>query len=94
MAAQFTKEDVIPLSHAADYARGEIIALVQRDQVCHLDDLLLRRTLLAIRGKLTPQLLEEVAQISGASLGWDAPRIDWEIARSQKILHERHAVSL
>ena len=94
LAAQITKEATTPLNHAPDYARGEIIALVQREQVCHLDDLLLRRTLLAIRGQLTAQLLEEAAQITGASLGWNAPRIDREIARTQKILYERHAVSL
>ena len=94
MADQISKEAAIPLCHAPDYARGEITALVQRDQVCHLDDLLLRRTLLAIRGQLTPQLLEETAQITGASLGWDAPRIDWEVARAKKILCERHAVPL
>lgn len=94
LARKIALEEARPLDHLTDYALGEISELVQQEQVCHLDDLLLRRTLIAIQGKYTPELLAETAQITGAALGWDAPRIDWEMARTRKILRERHAVSL
>ncbi|MCY4008816.1 MAG: glycerol-3-phosphate dehydrogenase/oxidase [Anaerolineaceae bacterium] len=94
LAHKIPPEEAKSLEHLEDYARGEISELVQQEQVCHLDDLLLRRTLIAMRGSLSHELLVEIAQITAEALGWDAPRTERELARAQKILRERHAVMI
>ena len=93
-ARAITPTDASPLSDASAYAHGEIALLARQDRVCRLDDLLLRRTLLAFRGEITAGLLSETARIAGASLGWDAPRMESEIARTEEILRERHGIDL
>ncbi len=94
LAFAISPTDASPLAHVPAYARGEIARLARQDRVCHLDDLLLRRTLLAFRGEITAELLLETASIVGAALGWDAARMENEIARAEKILRERHGLDL
>lgn len=52
-----------PLAHAAHYSRGEIISLIQREQVAAVSDLTHRRTDLAFTGALSDQCLEEIEMI-------------------------------
>jgi glycerol-3-phosphate dehydrogenase len=80
--------------HDRAYGRGEIAHLVRAEQVVHLDDLLLRRTSLAFVGGLTRGLVEEVADIAAAELGWDAARRDAEITAVTELLRDRHGVAL
>jgi len=76
------------------YTREEIAGMAQREKIVHLDDLLLRRTLLAYLGQLTRPLVEELANALGESLGWDGLKKEDEVARALGILADRHGVKL
>lgn len=74
--------------------REEIRFLASREKIAHLDDLLLRRTLLAYLGQLTLPFVEELAEILADELGWGEERKDSEIKRALEILKDRHEVRL
>src|SRR5690606_20539323 len=62
--------------------------------VAHLDDLVIRRTVLAISGKVTEGLLAEMADIAAAALGWSPERRLAELDTCTRLLREHHGVSL
>lgn len=67
-----------------DFTTGEIRYLAQRESVVHLIDLVMRRTNHAFTGGLSRELLDELAEHTGAVLGWDeatrASEVDATIA--------------
>lgn len=77
-----------------DYSLREIIFLAQHEKICHLDDFLLRRSMLAMLGRVTGDMVAELARALGNALGWDEERKAAEIARTLLILSERHGVQL
>jgi glycerol-3-phosphate dehydrogenase len=76
------------------YTRFEIATMAKREKIIHLDDLVLRRTLLAYLGQLTRPIVEELAGNLGESLGWDGERKAAEVKRTLEILADRHGVKL
>lgn len=82
------------VEHCADspYYRGEIQFLAQHEFVEHLDDLFLRRTLIAMQGQITTSLVNEAAEIVGDVQGWSAETRQAEIDRFYTLLQERHGV--
>jgi glycerol-3-phosphate dehydrogenase len=68
--------------------------LAKREKIVHLDDLVLRRTLLAYLGQLTRPLIVELSLALGDSLGWDAAQKKAEVVRTLEILADRHGVKL
>jgi glycerol-3-phosphate dehydrogenase len=87
-------QDAIPIKTDPHYTRSEIATMAQREKIVHLDDLLLRRTLLAYLGQLTRPLVEELANFLGDSLGWDGSQEKAEVLRTLEILADRHGVRL
>jgi glycerol-3-phosphate dehydrogenase len=87
-------KDAALLKTDPHYTRSEIAGMAKREKIVHLDDLLLRRTLLAYLGQLTRPLVEELADDLGEALGWDESRKKAEIARTLEILLDRHQVRL
>ena len=83
-----------PLAQHAGYSRREIEFIAREEKVERLDDLLLRRSLIAMLGHLKPALLDELAAIMADALGWSAERRAEEIQRAQAILRLRHRVEL
>jgi glycerol-3-phosphate dehydrogenase len=83
-----------PLKTLPDYSRREIAFLAQYEKVIHLDDVLLRRSMLAMLGRLTRANVEEIAELLGETLNWDARQKTSEVARALDILADRHAVQL
>jgi glycerol-3-phosphate dehydrogenase len=77
-----------------DYTLREIIFLAQHEKICHLDDLLLRRSMLAMLGRVTGEMIQELAKALGNALGWDEERKAAEVARTHLILTDRHGVRL
>jgi glycerol-3-phosphate dehydrogenase len=71
----------------------EILYLVRVEKIIHLDDLLLRRTLLAYLGELNLPLIKEMADVVGSELGWNALQKQTEIERSLNILADKHGVT-
>jgi glycerol-3-phosphate dehydrogenase len=85
--------DDAPIAAWPNFTYREIQYMVQREKILHLDDLLLRRTLLAYLGELSLPLIEEMAVAIGFALNWDKPRIRFEISRARTILAEKHGVT-
>jgi len=83
-----------PLASLPDYTRREILFLAQYEKICRLDDLLLRRTMLAMLGRLTRDIVLELAEVLGESLGWNAEQKTAEAARALDLLSDRHGVRL
>jgi glycerol-3-phosphate dehydrogenase len=83
-----------PLVHHAGYTRRELMYLAATEQVNRLDDVLLRRTLMAWLGGMSVGLLEEVAGIIGGVLGWDEARRRDEVQRARDILARKHRLHL
>jgi glycerol-3-phosphate dehydrogenase len=74
------------------YSRREIDFLIQHEKIIHLDDFLLRRSMLAMLGQVTRPMIEELAEVIGNSLGWDAEQRQIEVKRTLSILADRHGV--
>lgn len=82
------------LENHPTYSQREVEFLVNEEKLTHLDDLVLRRSLIAMLGFLTPQLLSELADITANSLGWSDERKQAEIERTYRIIKVKHRVDL
>ena len=82
------------LKSMPDYSRREIIFLVQHEKIFHLDDFILRRSMLAMLGLVTREMIDELAGVFSNTLGWDAEQRAAEVARTLFILEDRHGVRL
>jgi len=85
---------VIALRTDSHYTPTEIDVMAKREKIVHLDDLILRRTLLATLGQLSLPLVQELANILGDSLGWEEAQKKAEVKRTLEILAEYHGVRL
>ncbi|MBI2757247.1 MAG: glycerol-3-phosphate dehydrogenase/oxidase [Chloroflexi bacterium] len=83
-----------PLKSLPSYSRREIGFLTQHEKIVHLDDLLLRRSMLAMLGRLTHENVEELADALSESLNWPGKRKKLEVSRALEILADRHSVRL
>lgn len=83
-----------PLKFLPEFSRREIIFLVQNEKAMHLDDLLLRRTMLAMLGYLSKEIVQELAEVMGDSLGWSVDQKIAEVARALHLLSDKHGVRL
>ena len=83
-----------PLQSCQSYSRREIAFILRAEKVMRLDDLILRRTLIAMLGQLSRGLLEELAAICAGSLGWSDERKAREIRRTLDLLRDKHRVTL
>ena len=61
------------------YSASEVAHICRTESVRRLSDILLRRTSIAMEGLLTLKVVEEVAQIAAATLGWNKARTKAEI---------------
>ena len=77
-----------------DYSRREITFLIQHEKIHHLDDFILRRSLLAMLGRITRETVEELALVFSNVLGWNAEQKQAEVERTLSILADRHGVQL
>jgi len=83
-----------PLKTLPEYTRREIAFLAQSEKAIHLDDILLRRTMLAMLGRLTKANMEEIADAMGSALGWSVEQKTAEAQRTLRLLADRHGVVL
>jgi glycerol-3-phosphate dehydrogenase len=83
-----------PLVNKPDMTRREVMFLAKREMVIRLDDLILRRTMLAYLGQLTHPLVHELADVLGEALGWNGETKKAEAERAIGILVERHGARL
>jgi glycerol-3-phosphate dehydrogenase len=83
-----------PLRALSNYSRREIGFIAVQEKVVHLEDLLLRRTKLAMLGQLSLEAVREIADSLAIFLDWSEERKEAEIARARDVLKERHQVQL
>ena len=83
-----------PLRSLPDYSRREVQFLASQECIVHLDDLVLRRTIMALLGQLSLELLEELAVLLAAELDWQPERTQQEIACTVGLLSKVHGVRL
>ncbi|MCQ4630203.1 glycerol-3-phosphate dehydrogenase/oxidase [Shinella sp. CPCC 100929] len=81
-----------PLPHGG-YSVRELIHLIRCEAVEHLDDLLARRTTLAITGELSLAMTEAALGVLAAEKGWSAQRAGEERSRFLTLMGERHGVT-
>jgi glycerol-3-phosphate dehydrogenase len=81
-----------PLACHAGYSRREIEFIARYERVVHLDDLILRRTLMALLGEVNGPLLEELAAIVAPVLGWSKQEAAAEVERTIQLLEKAHGV--
>jgi len=87
-------KDAAAIKTDPHYTHGEIAEMARHEKIIHLDDLLLRRTLLAYLGQLTRPLVEEMSNVLGDALGWTETQKKAEVGRTLEILADRHGVIL
>lgn len=92
IAAFILAGDDAPLTSLPDYSRREIMYLAEREKVVHLDDFLLRRSLIAMLGQADGNTLHEIASILADVLGWSDEQTQQEIERTAHIFETRHGV--
>jgi glycerol-3-phosphate dehydrogenase len=86
--------DDSPLEHYPEMTCREAAFLTENEKVTHLDDLILRRSLMAYLGQLNRPLVDELAGIVAEVLGWNNEQKNAEVARTLDILRDLHGVSL
>ena len=94
IAAHEAERHTLAVDGAPDYTEAEIDWLARNERIEHLEDLILRRTLLAITGQLTRAGLEQMAEVTSIALGWDAERTRTELERSVDRLQRGHSVEI
>ncbi|WP_454855427.1 glycerol-3-phosphate dehydrogenase/oxidase [Rhizobium binxianense] len=82
------------LTGAPHHSFKEIDWIARNELVVHLSDIVLRRTTLAIEGKLTIEGLNQIAGVAGAALGWSAERTAGEIEDVVSQLEKFHGQRL
>jgi len=81
-----------PLHHLSTYSQREIIFLAVNESIIHLDDLILRRSLIGMMGLIDGDVLAQLGEIVGGVLGWSEAQIKQEIERASNILQRKHGV--
>lgn len=81
------------LQHHAAYSDLELRYLIEHEQVCQLEDLLVRRTSLAICGELSAPLVQEIAEIMAATLGWSESERAQQLQRGCVNLARLHGLT-
>ncbi|WP_160871141.1 glycerol-3-phosphate dehydrogenase/oxidase [Shinella sp. AETb1-6] len=81
-----------PLPHEG-YSVREVLYLIRGEAVEHLDDLLLRRTTLAISGEVSLAMVDATLDVLAGEKGWSAERTAAERDRFLTLMRERHGVA-
>jgi len=72
-----------PLAEDLPYVAAEAVWSARREMVVHLDDVLFRRTRLALETDAAlPEVFHRTARLVGGELGWSADRVEREVERS------------
>ncbi len=72
------------------YTRREIEFIALNERVVHLDDLIMRRTLMGLLGEVNRRLLEELAAVVSPVLDWPEQKAAAEIDRTAEIMKKVH----
>ncbi|MCY4018706.1 MAG: glycerol-3-phosphate dehydrogenase/oxidase [Chloroflexi bacterium] len=93
MFASASDKDRVLANHPG-YSRREIEFILRHEKVTQLEDLVLRRTVIAMLGNLTRRLLDELADICAETLVWSDERKEKEVQRTLELLRSKHLIDL
>lgn len=93
-AHYITDQPDSPLKTVPDYSHREIRFIAEHEKAVHLDDVLLRRSLLAMLGRVTREAVEEVASVLADPLQWSDAQRAVEVERCLGLLRDRHGLML
>ncbi len=82
------------LATLPDHGAAELRAVIRREQVVHLDDLVFRRLPIAVSGRLTRAVAAELAAIAAEALGWSDDERRRQLDRLGRTASERHGIDL
>jgi len=82
------------LSACPEISAGELEYFVEKEDVIHLDDLILRRTMLGKLGQISLTGLEQIADLVSNFLNWNDEQRRAEIERTKEIFDRRHKIKL
>ncbi len=94
IAKYITKSKGDFLTSIENWHSAEIKFLIDSEKPIHLDDLLLRRSILGWLGKVTPLVIEEFSEIMGETLSWTETKRREEIEYLKKVFLDYYGVSL
>ena len=80
------------LVSAPDISRREMLYLIANERVRRIDDLLLRRTMLGIEGRVSPELVAEAAGLMAEAFGWSEEEKAGAVENFETIMARRHRV--
>jgi glycerol-3-phosphate dehydrogenase len=83
-----------PLACHSGYSRREIEYIALNERVVHLDDLIMRRTLMGLLGEVNRPLLEELTAVMAPVLQWTAEQAAAEVERTVQLLEKVHGMTL
>jgi glycerol-3-phosphate dehydrogenase len=83
-----------PLTDKPDYSEREIVFAVRNEKVETLQDIVLRRSLLAMLGKLSLNLLAELADIIGEEHGWSETERQRQVEMTVQRLKTKNVVEI
>lgn len=72
----------------------ELEYMVRHEQVQHITDVLIRRTALAFNGFVSAEVIDELADVLAAYLGWSDADKRREAEDTRRVLQEQHKVSV
>ena len=81
------------LENYPDLSVQEIEHIVMAEDVVHIDDFILRRSMVGKLGYVTPEGLEEIGAVLARSLGWDDGQCQIEINRVIDLLQTKHRMN-
>ncbi|MGP9804082.1 glycerol-3-phosphate dehydrogenase/oxidase [Paracoccus sp. NSM] len=79
---------------ASDHSEQELDWIIRNEQVGTLADLVMRRTALAVTGRLSSRDLARIADLCAGALGWDEARRDIDLKETQAMLLTRHRLRM
>jgi glycerol-3-phosphate dehydrogenase len=92
IAKFMSQENDTRLKTLPHYTKREITFLAHNESVCHVDDFMLRRSLVAMLGHNSKDIIQEVTQVLGEALLWSPTQIAQEIERTTNIFAKKHRV--
>lgn len=104
LAARYgSRSETVALAEAVDpravegmdgYSCAEIGLICRDERVSKLEDIVLRRTLMAFEGVVTRQGLKSLGATVAACLGWSDRQREDEIAATHTLLQDRHRMTI
>lgn len=82
-----------PIAGLEDYLAGEILWIASRERVTRLEDIVLRRTLMAFEGAISLPALKSITALVAPYLHLDRPGCEAEIDHLVRLLSRRHHVT-